>query len=612
MQNAWVYFDTETHPIAPGRLAPKLVCFQMAEGGGEVSIHLASDPRTHGVVEKALGAFRLVGHNVAFDLAVLGAAYPDLLPAIWRAYDEGRVCDTMIAAQMLDIAHGKLSTVRGAYSLKGLAERHCKLGLAKGDDSWQLRYNELEYTPVEAWPEDARRYATLDVQATRAVWQQVGSHENEETGTREIPTFRVQMRAAWALHLASCWGMRCDPAQVDKLRASIAETQNRLRDKLVTTGMLRPNGTRDDAAVRARAAQAGVTKLTAKGQVSIDAAALQDIDDPVIATLVEYQKAGKLASTYLPVVERGTREPIHCRYGLVESGRTSCSGPNLQNLPRGGGVRECFVPRPGFVFVSADYSVIELVCLAQVLVDRYDIDNSRMALALLAGRDLHLVTAGHILGKRYDETVALYKSGDKGAKQARQLAKGLNFGIPGGLGPAKLRQLLRGYGHHVTEGQARLLKEKWLGLYPEMRMYFEAISRYCGVYPEGQVLQRHPITGFVRGGLDYCSLANHNFQHLASYGAKIAVYAVQRACFAPDGALSGSRLVAFVHDELVLEVPEDRCHEAACELTAIMEGEFTLATPDLPVTAQAVAMRRWAKDAAPTYRDGKLVPWGDP
>lgn len=611
MRNAWVYIDTETHKIAPGALAPKLVCVQIAEGGGEVTIHLASDPATHDVVAKALQGFRIIGHNIAFDLAVLAREYPDLEPEVWRAYDEGRVCDTMIAAQLFDIAAGGLHRKRGSYSLASLALRHCKMELEKGDDSWQLRYSELENTPLEQWPEGARKYALLDVEATRRVWLVLGYNDSLDDGLTKIPTFEVQVRAAWALHVASVWGMQCDVLQVGLLMRDICSVQDKLRKRLVEAGMLRKDGTRDDNAVRERALACGSTKKTPGGKVSISATALQDVDDDVLRELASYQNAGKLRSTYLPVVQRGTREPIHARYGLVESGRTSCSNPNLQNLPRNGGVRECFVPRKGNVFVAADYSVIELVCLAQVLVSNYGVENSQMAQAIISGQDLHIVTAASILDLTYEETLKRYKAGDAHVKATRQLAKGLSFGIPGGLGAEKLRQLLRGYGHDVTVERARELKELWLERFPEMRLYFRTLSALSTAFPDGEMRWKHQITGFMRGGLDYCSAANHQFQHLAAYGAKMAVYTVQRACCVQEGPLKGCRLVAFVHDELVLEVPEARCDDAAKELVDLMITQFSVATPDVPVKAEAVAMRRWCKDAKPQYDEaGKLVPWG--
>lgn len=594
-----VTLDCETFPVQAGVLAPQLVCAQTAEGDGDVSITLSVDPLLPARLADLLNADVIIGHNVSYDLAVISNEVPELFSAVWKAFDEGRVFDTMYAASLLDIARGQYRP--GSYSLAKLAERFCGIVLDKGADSWQLRYGELYGVPVAQWPAEAVKYATEDVAATYRVWRIL-----TDVGEREVPTLAVQVRGHWALHLCSCWGMRTDPAAVASLAAEIEQHKAHALPKLRALGFIRADGTRDDKAVREHAEKAGVSKRTAGGKVSTSVDALQEIDDPDLKLLVDYLGWLKLESTYLPVVDRGTREPIQARYGIVESGRTSCSNPNLQNLPRKGGVRQCFVPRPGYVFVAADYSIVELVCLSQVLLKMFGNGNSRMADALIEGQDLHLVTAAMLLRRSYDDTVRAYKDGEPAAKQARQLAKALSFGIPGGLGPAKLAAYLGNYGIKVTESEAKNLKNDWLRLFPEMRLYFDRIgaeARFGGT-------SKHPITGFLRGGLEYCSLANHYFQHLASYGAKVALYAVQRACWAqPESPLYGSRLVAFIHDELLLEVPENRVHDAAQELSAMMISEFLVACPDVPVKVESLAMLRWTKDAKPKYENGVLVPW---
>ena len=593
-----VTLDCETFPVQAGVLAPQLVCVQTAEAGSDVEITIAIEPRLPARLADLLTADVIVGHNISYDLAVIGNEFPELWENIWRALDEGRVFDTFFAASLLDIARGDYRP--GSYSLAKLSERYCEIVLDKGADSWQLRYGELYGKPVAQWPAEAVKYATEDVKATYNLWRIL-----TEQGKREIPTLATQIRGHWALHLCSCRGMRTDPVAVAKLEAEITQHKQAAFAKLCEVGFLRPNGTRDDKAVRAHAEKVGVTKRTAGGKVSTGVDALSEIDDPDLKLLVDYLSWEKLESTYLPVVQRGTREPIQARYGLVESGRTGCSNPNLQNLPRKGGVRQCFVPRPGYVYVAADYSIVELVCLSQVLLKLVG-PQSAMARALISGQDLHLVTGAQILGWDYDKILAQYKAGDPAAKEARQLAKALNFGIPGGLGAATLAQYLGNYGFKLIEEDAKRLKTRWLQLYPEMNVYFQRISaegRFAGCV-------KHPITGFLRGGLDYCSLANHYFQHLASYGAKLALYAVQRACWLQeDSPLYGSRLVAFIHDELILEVPENRVHTAAQELATLMVIEFLTACPDVPVKVESLAMRRWSKDAKAKYENGVLVPW---
>ena len=84
---------------------------------------------------------------------------------------------------------------------------------------------------------------------------------------------------------------------------------------------------------------------------------------------------------------------------MVNTGRTSCRKPNVQNQPRLGGVRECWVPRKGNVYVQADYSIAELCALAQCCI--FMGLESKMAEALNEGKDLHLDFASNVLGISY-------------------------------------------------------------------------------------------------------------------------------------------------------------------------------------------------------------------
>lgn len=118
----------------------------------------------------------------------------------------------------------------------------------------------------------------------------------------------------------------------------------------------------------------------------------------------------KLLGTYIPPLETGTRVPICATYRpLVETGRASCSGPNMMNLPKAPGVRECYVPRPGFTFCSVDYEALELHTLAQACLEL--VGQSKLAEALNEGLDPHLLLAVEWLteGLTYDEAKAIRK-----------------------------------------------------------------------------------------------------------------------------------------------------------------------------------------------------------
>ena len=611
----YLVFDVETYLIAPGRLAPRLVCVSHIEGGEEPCLSGRGDGLA--LLEKSLqnppeGFSRLiVGHNVTYDLGVIAQERWDLAPAIWEKFDRGHVWDTMIFEQLHKIARGwsKIDPVTGRvpkYSLAALCKSYFDHDLeGKTGDSWRFRYHELDGVPLSDWPEEAKKYALEDASWTEKVFR----FQRDQIG--DLPDFKEQVKAAWALHLMSAWGIRTDPQAVKNLAVELKETVDRSMEALKSWGILRENGTKDLGKIREIvAASYEDPPLTAKGAISTSAEVLEKSGHEGLAQLAAISSEQKLLNTYIPVLEAGTKLPINPRFNpLVDSGRTSCRGPNLQNQPRRGGVRECFVPRPGNVFVAADYHVAELCSLAQVLLDLYG--HSGMAEALQAGRELHLETAAGILGIPYEEAVKGHKKGDKKVKEARQLAKAANFGFPGGLGAGSFRDYAQaGYGVKLEPHEAENLRRTWLERYPEMNQYFEDIG--FRVNQSGGSFQLEQIrSGRIRGGVGFCDGCNSYFQGLTADGAKAALYEVTRECYiVKDSPLYGFRPVAFIHDEILLEGPRGLARAAAKRLETIMIEEMEKFTPDIPSKADAHLMEKWYKDAEPVYDEkGNLLIW---
>lgn len=283
----------------------------------------------------------------------------------------------------------------------------------------------------------------------------------------------------------------------------------------------------------------------------------------------------------------------------------NCREPNFQNLPREGGVRECFTARPGTSYISCDYSIAELCSLAQTLLDEFG--HSHMAVALQQGRELHLDMAADLLGITYQEAVA--RKHTQEVKDARQLAKAANFGLPGGLGPDKLVAFaFASYGLRLTRERAVALKEAWLRKFPEMRDYFAGVSALVGPAQSGTVTLSK--SGRSRGGCGFTNACNSFFQGLTADGAKAALYNVSRECYSvPTSPLYGCRPVFFIHDEIIIEAPEGRIIAAAKRLQTVMQDTMAIYTPDIPVHAEPAAMRRWYKGAEPVWIGGELVPW---
>ena len=134
------------------------------------------------------------------------------------------------------------------------------------------------------------------------------------------------------------------------------------------------------------------------------------------------------------------------------------------------------------------------------------------------------------------------------------------------------------------------------------------ISKFYG-RSRGVVI--HPRTGFIRGDVGYTDGANFYFQHLTAKGAKAALRNVAKECYLDkSSALYGSRPVIFMHDEIILEVPESVSSEAGERLAEVMRTSMSTYLPDVPVKCGPWLARRWFKEAE-TKRDGngKLLLW---
>lgn len=682
---AW---DTETCPIRPPVQAPPLVVVSWArsdEEGGLVSWRDA-EPFMRKVLSQPSTTF-----NGVYDLAVVGNAYKSLIPVIFDALANDLVCDVMLRQKLLDNARGRLSKPSSptyyrrdgkawkvVYNLSCTHDRLCGSRLEK--DMWRLRYAEFRDVPIAQWPDGAKHYALEDAFATRRC------HVKQDEA--DIDDFLAdqfrQHRAYWALHLMRCWGIRTDEAAIRKLDERLLKQYEKARAACVKAGLIRKSGTRNMKLVKARMFEAlgEQSILTDKGQLlyevelekwgddlskedkkEIRLKILKSDDHKYVSTNSEscqmaaeegheemthyhdFVHTQKLRSTYVAAYWGGTVIPIQSRFEpILETGRTSSSGPNIQNLPREKGLREVFVPRKGCVFAACDYDLAELRSLAQVCYKV--LGYSKLGDALNKGHDPHLAFAAQMLGIEYAE--AKRRKGLSGKtpedkalkdqiKEYRTLAKAANFGFPGGLGVEAFIKFAKGaYGIKMTTKEVRKLKSAWFRQWSEMREYFEWINSHFEQLPPkldpktGKKKRQRPkpctleqlFSGRVRGGCRFTQAANTYFQGLTADAAKEALWLITREQFTnPDSVLYGTHIVNFVHDEIIIECPEAIGHEVAMEMRRLMVEAYNRWTPDVPMTATPHLMRRWIKEAEPRWRDGgmkgpageddRLIPFDD-
>ena len=413
-------FDTETERIRPGCLAPPMACASFAMGDACELVH-HTEAREH-VVAALESDVVLVGHHIAYDMAVSAAAWPDLLPLIFEVYAVDRVTDTMLREKLLHIAQGIYrgyprtdgSWVELEYSLAAVVKRRLKVDLVKGE--WQLRFGELRPLPLSLWPDEAKEYALGDAVASLAVW------EHQEVGRKYLEDEFRQARAAFWLYLMSCWGLHTDEGGVRAFAKKTQQKYDDIAEDLVVVGLMRESGSRNMKAVQERVSAAYAKKkqevpLTDGGKTGnkkpkTDADTCDRSGDSVLVQYAKLSSLKTLLSTYIPLLKTGVHTPIQARFeSLLETGRTS-SSPNIQNFPTEEGVRECFVPRPGKVFAIGDYSGMELRTWAQVCLHLFG--KSEMAKALNEGIDPHTKIASMILNIPYEQAVAEYEEDPHG------------------------------------------------------------------------------------------------------------------------------------------------------------------------------------------------------
>lgn len=566
-----------------------MVCVSMSDGTTTRVLHRTDD--WIGAVRDALRE-GIVGHHTAFDMCVIAAAgFP--LAEIFDAYAADRITCTMARDKLLDIATGAMSKQRKphgpGYSLDACTKRRLGVELDKSV-SVRLEYERLYHVPVAQWPLAFHAYAANDAFYTWKLWK---AQAKAEGASNLVDEYR-QARAAFWIQLMATWGTTVDLPRLHELRDRYQAEWESAGHDLVANGLARietrkgvQHLTRNvkkagEKLVQAYARLGKEHPVTEHGAPDLSRESCENAEDPTLLRYSEYMALSSKVNKEIPALDHALIHPYFD--SLVETGRTSCSGPNLQNLPRKGGFRECLIPRPGHVYVCADFSGFELATLAQVCLTLCG--HSKLAEALNAGWDPHLLMAADILGKPY---ASLDKKTHHDARQAGKVA---NFGFPGGLGYTRLIHFAQqSYDVRLTEAQARELKTIWFGRWPEMNDYFERIN--FAVEQHGAIEQLS--SGRLRGDVSYCEACNGMFQGLAADIAKDAGFALARECYV--GSLRGCRIVNFVHDEYVVEVPE---HAAAQDTAPRIERLLVDAAgpwlPGVKLGVEVTISRRYKGD----------------
>jgi DNA polymerase I len=326
-------------------------------------------------------------------------------------------------------------------------------------------------------------------------------------------------------------------------------------------------------------------KMTKTKQFSTSEETLSKLRNahPIIESILEYRSLKKLTSTYidsLPKLVSPATGRIHSSYNqaVVATGRLSSNNPNLQNIPirsaNGREVRRAFIPSsPGRVFLSADYSQIELRLIAHFSGDPNFIE------AFQNGEDIHAATAAKIFKTDISEI----------SSEQRSRAKGANFGIVYGISAFGLSQNLG-----ISRAEADELIKGYFSIYPGVREYMDscieaarANGYVCTMFGRRRYLPDISSQNATMRGWAERNAVNAPVQ---GTGADI----IKKAMVAIDAEITkqglGSKLIMQVHDELNFDVPEEELDTMMQIVKHCMERAAEL---KVPLTAQMGSGQNW-------------------
>lgn len=496
-----------------------------------------------------------IGQNLKYDMVVLRSAGVELA---------GVSFDSMVASYLLE--PGARNHNLDELARRYLGHNTIKISELIGSGRVQKRMDEV---PVARVAEYAGEDALLPVLLRPILARRLAQEGLDRLFTDvEIPLIGVLAEMEFL-------GIRVDVDRLEELSRQYGQRMKALEEEIYALAGRRFNIASPKQLQEVLFQQRGLppVKRTKTGS-STDAEVLEKLAalDPLPAKILQYRQYAKLQSTYvdaLPEMVHPITGRIHASFNQVvtATGRLSSSDPNLQNIPirteEGKEIRSAFVPgQPGWELLSADYSQIELRILAHYCRDE------RLCEAFARDEDIHARVASQIFGVPLEGV----------SSEMRRRAKAVNFG--------------------VIYGQTAFGLSKQLGISPEEAAQF--IDAYFGGYPRIEEFLRQTLaechqTGYVRTilgrrraiegvrpdagrqrNLAERTAINTVIQGSAADMMKLAMLAVCRR-LRKDGL--ASRMLLQIHDELVLEGPQEETPQLAKLVSAEMGGVCPLHVP---------------------------------
>jgi len=550
-------FDTETNSLDPLNAQLVSIAFSWEKGTGtmlwlppdkDVALKLLAPLRPVFENEK----IRKTGQNLKFDIQVLSG---------YGISVRGPLFDTMVAHYLLepDMRHNMdlLSSQYLGYEPVHIEELIGERG-------------PRQKTMGEVDRERVKEYSVEDTDVT---WQLMKLFE-PMLRKKELDRLAMEIEMPLIRVLAAMErsGVLLDESVLKSYAVTLREAIIRLEQEIYTLAghefnISSPKQLGDLLFVRLRLDDNA--RLTKTKQYRTDEEVLQRLSGrhPIIEKVLEYRGLKKLLSTYveaLPQLVDPVTGRIHTTYNqaVASTGRLSSTNPNLQNIPVrdavGREIRKAFIPAKGKIFLSADYSQIELRLMAHLSGD------AAMISDFLSGQDIHSATASKIFGVPLSGVT----------REMRARAKTANFGIIYGISAFGLSERLT-----IGRKEAKELIDGYFSSYPGVKAYMdESIRRarelgyVTTMYGRRRYLPDiHSRNQVVRGNAERNAI-NAPIQGSAADIIKIAMVRIASRL---EREMPGATMILQVHDELIFEVEKSQVEK----LAALVREEMTGAAP---------------------------------
>lgn len=580
MHAEWIAFDTET--TSTDEMLAEVVGLSLAFKEGEgyyipIGHHSGQNlplPQIIEALRPSLTDPRIgkIAHNAKYDYIVLARHGLKVAPLAF---------DTMIAEFVLDPGSRNLGLKNLAEARLGEKMTHIEDLIGKGKGQISM---------AEVKIESAAAYAAADAEMALRLMP-ILKEALERVGGMKLMN-EIELPLITVLAEMEMSGILIDLTFFARMSKELETRLNEIaRQVYRSVGQeFNLNSTQQLSEIlfnRLRLEPPDRGKKTASGHYSTSADVLETLrgKHEVVDWILEHRELSKLKSTYvdaLPAAVNPRTGRVHTSYSQTGAvtGRLSSSDPNLQNIPirteEGRRVRNGFIAAPGNVLLSVDYSQIELRIVAHMARDE------AMLKAFRQGQDIHATTAAAIYGVPLDAVT----------KEMRRHAKAINFGLIYGMSAFGLTRSTE-----LTLAEAEEFVKMYFQQFPGVKNYLDGIRKQAAAqgYVETLLGRRRyfPMlknpTNVNLKNREEREAINAPIQGTAADIMKMAMIKIPPAL--EQAGLHGKMLLQ-VHDEVVLECPQDELDETVRVVRKAMETAYRL---DIPLLTEARSGQNWGE-----------------